>query len=144
VQFFAEEVKRRGIPEMCDTAKFVWYHEVRNGQYHVGGATIPQVRELDGIRNAAMWVFTVLFGINNAGSLFEQHLSTRSGDDLPKRNDDDDRLIDNEYGLVELIGKPYYVSEVLHSLDPVLYSEAATDIRKRNTANEEMSGGVEE
>jgi hypothetical protein len=144
VDFFAAEVKRRSLPELCDTAKFVWYHEVRNGQYHVGGATVPQARELDGIRDAAIWVFSVLFEVTDIDSLLESHLATRDTDDLPKRNDIDDRLIDNEYGMVQLMGKSYYLSEVLHSFDPVLYSEAAADIRRRNAANAEMAGGDQE
>ena len=140
VQFFADEAKQRGHPEVCDVANFVWYHEVRNGQYHAGGATVPQARELEGIRKAAIWVFSVLFDVGDVEALFEQYLSVRSGDDLPSRNDADDRLIDNEYGMVQLIGKPYYSSEVLYNFDPVLYSETAGDIRKRNKSNEEMNG----
>jgi hypothetical protein len=110
-----------------------------HSQYHVGGATIPQARELEGIREAAMWVFSVLFEIDEVIGLIEQHLTARSGDDLPKRNDDDDRLIDSEYGTVELAGKPYYVSEVVHRFDPVLYSELAVEIKMRDAADREMN-----
>lgn len=139
VEFFAEEVKARKVAEVCDRAKFVWYHEVRNGQYHVGGATIPHARELEGIREAALWVFSVLFDVADVAGLLEQHLAASRGDDLPKRNDDDDRLIDGEFGTVQLVGKPYYASEVLHSLDPVLYSETASEIRRRDASNNEMT-----
>jgi len=139
IAFFIDEVTSRGLPVVCDSAKFVWYHDVRNGQYHVGGATIPQARELEGIREAAMWVFSVLFEVDDVVGLIEQHLTSRSGDDLPKKNDDDDRLIDSEYGTIELAGKPYYVSEVVHRFDPVLYSELAGDIKKRDAANSEMN-----
>lgn len=139
VAFFIDEVNSRGLPVVCDQAKFIWYHAVRNGQYHVGGATIPQARELEGIREAAMWVFSVLFEIDDVIGMIEQHLTARSGDDLPKRNDDDDRLIDNEYGTVELAGKPYHVSEVVHRFDPVLYSELAGEIKMRDAANSEMN-----
>ena len=85
-----------------------------------------------------MWVFSVLFELDNVIGLIEQHLTARSGDDLPKRNDENDRLIDSEYGTVELAGKPYYVSEVVHRFDPVLYSELAGDIKMRDAANSEM------
>ncbi len=139
VEFFLSEVTSRGLRVLCDQAKFIWYHEVRNGQYHVGGATIPQARELEGIREAAMWVFSILFEIPDVRDLIEQHLATKSGDDLPKRNDDDDRLIDYEYGTIELVGKPYYVSEVIHRFDPVLYSELATEIRARDAADKDMN-----
>lgn len=144
IEFFETEVQSRGMTMVCDKAKFIWYHEVRNGQYHVGGATIPQARELDAIREAALWVFSVLFDAPNIASLLEQHLASQSTDNLPQRNDDDDRLIDREYGIVDLAGKPYHVSEVLHAFDAVLYSEAASDIKKRDTSDEEMSKGAGE
>ncbi|WDT79486.1 MAG: hypothetical protein MPW14_20470 [Candidatus Manganitrophus sp.] len=132
-------MKNRGLAMACDKAKFIWYHEVRNGQYHVGGATIPQVRDLEGLRNAALWVFTILFDISDVESLLEKHLSSPPSDDLPKRTDEDDRLIDREYGMVELAGKSYYVSEVLHAFDPVLYSELSSDIKRRDASNVEMN-----
>jgi hypothetical protein len=140
VEFFIAEVTTRGQAVICDQAKFIWYHEVRNGQYHVGGATIPQTRELEGIRAAAIWVFSVLFELDDVPGLIEQHLTARSGDDLPKRRDDDDRLIDKEYGTVDLAGRPYYVSEVVHRFDPVWYSELAGEIRARDIANAGMNG----
>lgn len=141
IEFLENEVKSRGLAMVCDKAKFIWYHEVRNGQYHVGGATIPQGRELQGIREAALWVFSVLFDVPNVEPLLEQHIASQSFDNLPKRDDSDDRLIDREYGTVMLAGKPFYVSEVLHAYDPVLYSECAADIKRRDAANEEMNKG---
>jgi len=86
-----------------------------------------------------MWVFAVLFEIPDVSGLIEQHLTARSGDDLPKRNDDDDRLIDSEYGTVELAGKPHYVSEIVHRFDPVWYSELAGEIKARDAANATMN-----
>ncbi len=139
IEFFVNEVVARKLPIVCDQAKFIWYHDVRNGQYHVGGATIPQARELDGIRQAAMWVFSVLFEIDDVIGLIEQNLTARSGDDLPKRNQEDDRLIDSEYGTVDLVGKPFHVSEMVHRFDPVWYSELAGEIRARDAANVAMN-----
>jgi hypothetical protein len=138
IDFLIAEVTSRGVPLFCGKAEFVWYHEVRNGQYHAGGATIPQGRELLGIRNAAVWVFGVLFDVADVETLIEQHLNERSGDDLPKRTPDFDRLIDQEFGTVQLAGKVYYTSEAIHALDPVLYSELAGDIEKRDAGEPEM------
>src|SRR4051812_42241733 len=61
IDFFMAEIQKRAIGCKCEKAEIVWYHEVRNGQYHGGGATVPQARELDGVRNAALWIFSVLF-----------------------------------------------------------------------------------
>lgn len=142
IDFLEIEVSQRGLNPVCKKADFIWYHEVRNGQYHVGGATIPQERELEGIRKAALWVFGVLFEVGDVESVLEQHMSERSGDDLPKRTPDDDRLIDQEYGTVQIAGKPYYTSEILHAFDPVLYSELAGDIRKRDASEDAMDESV--
>lgn len=142
IDFLEVEVTSRGSTVACQKAEFIWYHEVRNGQYHVGGATIPQARELQGIRKAALWVSGVLFEVADVESLLEQHLTEGSGSGLPTRNSDDDRLIDREFGTVLLGGKPYYTSEVLHAFDPVLYSELAGDIRRRDTSEREMDEGA--
>lgn len=142
IEFLEAEMQARGVDMVCDKATFVWYHEVRNGQYHVGGAVIPQARELEGIRKAALWVFSVLYDIADVESLLEHYIASRSTDDTPKRNDDDDRLIDQEYGTVQLAGKPYHLSEVIHRFDPALYSELATEIRSRDEAETEMNEGT--
>jgi hypothetical protein len=144
IEFLEIEIQSRKLAMVCDKAQFIWYHEVRNGQYHVGGATIPQARELEGIRKAAIWVFGVLFDVPDVEVLLDQFITVRPGDDLPKRNEDDDRLIDREFGMVELAGKPYYLSEVLHAFDAVQYSELANEIRKRDSSNEEMNQEVKE
>lgn len=142
IDFLQTEMKSRDLPMFCDKAKFIWFHEVRNGQYHTGGATIPQARELDGIRAAAIWVFGVLFDAPDIETMLEQQLTSRTDDNLPKRTDEDDRLIDNEFGMIELAGKPFHVSEVLHAVDAVLYSETAADIKKRDASNDEMDAEV--
>src|SRR5579859_5750801 len=139
MDFLETEVASRGVAVVCEKADFIWYHEVRNGQYHAGGATIPQERELEGIRKAALWVFGILFDVADTDSLLEEHLSKRSGDDLPPRTEDNDRLIDQEFGTVKLAGRTCYTSELLHAYDAVLYSELAGDIRKRDVANAEMN-----
>jgi hypothetical protein len=141
MDFLEIEVASRGLTVVCEKADFIWYHEVRNGQYHAGGATIPQERELEGIRKAALWVFGTLFDVTDMESLLEENLSTRSGDDLPSRTEENDRLIDQEFGTVKLAGKPLYTSELLHAYDPVLYSELAGDIKKRDASEAEMTEG---
>jgi hypothetical protein len=144
IEFFELEVAARGLDVICDNAKFIWYHDVRNGQYHAGGATIPQGRELGGIREAALWVFSVLFAVEDVETVLAQLLVSRTGADVPRRNDDDDRLLDAEYGTIDLAGRPYYLSEVLYSFDPVLYSETANDLRRRDAEDEAMGDGASE
>lgn len=138
VDFFLSEVTTRKLTVVCDKAKFIWYHEVRNGQYHVGGATIPQNRELDGIRAAAFWVFGTLFGVADVTALIDAHIQ-RVSDDLPKRTAEHDRLIDGAYGVHTIAGRRMYTSEIVHGVDPIFYSELAEEARKLENANAEMN-----
>lgn len=137
IDFFLLEAQARGAVAICDKATFIWYHDVRNNQYHVGGATIPQGRELDGIRDAAIWVFGTLFDVPDVKALLDQHASGPTTD-LPQRTAEDDRMIDTEYGTILIAGGRYYTSEILHAFDAVQYSEVARDIRSRDRANAEM------
>jgi hypothetical protein len=129
IDFFLIEVASRQLQVVCEKADIVWYHEVRNGQYHGGGATVPQARELDGVRNAAFWIFSVLFDVPNVTQLIESEIVDRTQNNLPKRSDETDMLIDDKYGLVEIAGQTYYTSDVIYALDPVLYSEMGNEIR---------------
>ncbi|MEU6203329.1 hypothetical protein ABZ814_07045 [Micromonospora musae] len=128
LDFLEQECQTRGISMLCGKDEMVWYHALRNGQYHGGGATVPQARELDGIRRAAIHVFSVLFDEANAESLVEERCEELSVHNLPQRNDQYDRLIDGRFGTVELAGNEYYTSELLYSWDPVAYSELGAEI----------------
>ncbi|WP_052294299.1 hypothetical protein [Desulfosudis oleivorans] len=61
LDFFALEIQTRGLPEYKEKAEIVWYHDQRNEHYHGGGFGVPQQDTLDGIRQVALWVFSVLF-----------------------------------------------------------------------------------
>lgn len=131
IDFFLAEVQQRGLQVECDKASFVWYHDVRNGQYHAGGATIPQQRELDGIRKAALWVFSVLFDVQDAEKELEHHIAEIEGDKPPPREDRLDRLIDDAFGLIELANNKYYASEMLHAVDPAGYVETGRELEQQ-------------
>jgi hypothetical protein len=123
IDFFEWECGRRSISMISGKDEIVWYHELRNGQYHRGGATVPQARELEGVRSVAVNVFAVLFDEPDADALVQERcdeLTTRS---VPLRSDLFDRLIDGRFGTVELAGTDLYTSELLYSWDPVAYSE---------------------
>ena len=123
LNFFEGECQQRGVTVAHGKDEMVWYHELRNGQYHGGGATVPQARELDGIREVAIDVFSILFDEAAASSLVEEYCDELTLNNLPKRNDEYDRLIDSRFGTVELAGQELYTSELLFSWDPVAYSE---------------------
>lgn len=129
VGFFFQECVTRQVSVVGQPDEIVWYHEVRNGQYHVGGATVPQRRELDGVRAAAMEVFAVLFDAPDVSSLLDAYVAERTPPPLAQRTDDDDRLIDNAYGIIEVGDRMEYASDVLYALDPERYRETALELR---------------
>jgi hypothetical protein len=107
--------------------EIVWFHEVRNGQYHNGGAAIPQRRELDGVRAAAIEVFGVLFDEMDVLVALEEHISAMAPPP-PQRKHEHDRLIDNAFPMIDVCGQPEYVSDILYALDPNRYREMALEL----------------
>ena len=123
LDFYEEECRQRDVPMAHGKDEMVWYHELRNGQYHGGGATVPQARELDGIREVAIDVFSVLFDESGAQSLVEEYYDELMLSNIPQRNDEYDRLIDGRFGTVDVAGQDLYTSELLYAWDPIAYSE---------------------
>lgn len=136
IDFVESEFLQRGITLAHAKDEIVWFHEVRNGQYHAGGAAIPQGRELQGVRVAAMQIFSVLFDEPDPERLVSEQIAELTPPSLPGRDGDKDRMIDGEYGTVALAGRHLYTSELLHSWDPIAYSELAQDL-----ANLEVGDG---
>ena len=127
VGFFFQECVTRQVTVVGQYDEIVWYHEVRNGQYHVGGATVPQRRELDGVRAAALEVFTVLFEVADAEAQLDAHISARQLAPQP-RTAEGDRLIDSKYGLIDLCGQWEYASQLLYALDPNRYHDTIQNL----------------
>jgi hypothetical protein len=130
VEFFFLECAARTVAVMCKNDELVWYHEVRNGQYHVGGATVPQKRELDGVRAAAIEIFSILFGVADVSTLLEAHISARTPA-VHARSDEDDKTIDGEHDMIDVCGSAEYPSDVLYALDPIRYRDIAITLRAK-------------
>jgi hypothetical protein len=140
VGFFFQECVTRQVAVIGQHDEIIWYHEVRNGQYHVGGATVPQRRELDGVRAAAMEVFAVLFDAADVSALLDAYVVARTPPPPAQRTDDDDRLIDDAYGMIEVGDRKEYASDILYALDPERYREIALDLRVGEPEPAEQGG----
>lgn len=141
INFFFQECSARSLTIVTQHDEVIWFHEVRNGQYHIGGATIPQKRELEGIRSAALEIFSVLFDEPDVLSKMDTHIAARLSS-LPLRTDEEDKLIDGEHGLMEICGQMGYTSEVLYKLDPSRYRDLAIELANKR-ASEDEEGGSE-
>lgn len=131
IDFFMLEIQQRALTIECEKADIVWYHDVRNDQYHGGGAAIPQARDLQGARKAALWIFTVLFDVTDIEQLIEGHITQRLSQNLPDRTEEYDKLIDDTHGLCKICGELYYTSEVLYAVDPIAYSEEGLRLKSQ-------------
>ncbi|NIJ94296.1 hypothetical protein FHT12_002993 [Xanthomonas campestris] len=137
VEFFFHECTARHVTAAGQHDEIVWFHSVRNGQYHGGGANVPQRRELDGVRAAALEVFAILFDAQDVAELLDGHVAAKAGPQPAPRTDEDDRVIDDEYGMISVAGKREYASDVLYALDPERYREVALQLLESTGQQEE-------
>jgi hypothetical protein len=136
LDFFLLEVQARCIVQLCEKEEFVWYHDIRNEQYHGGKSTIPQLDQLEGIRRAAIWVFCVLFDEPNIETYLDLEVRKRLTPERPQRNNDYDRLIDETYGTCLVAGDEYRSSHALYALNPDLYFEMGATLEADEQAAE--------
>jgi hypothetical protein len=129
VGFFFQECVTRQITVVGQHDEIVWYHEVRNGQYHGGAATVPQKRELDGVRGAALEVFNILFDAPDIDTLLDSYVAARTPTPPAPRDDDDDRVIDDALGMIRVGDRLEYASDLLYALDPERYREIPLELR---------------
>jgi hypothetical protein len=127
IDFFLEEVSLRELSLVCDKAEFVWYHKVRNDQYHKGEPTVPQGEDLQGIREAALWVFSVLFDIEDTEQRLAQEMNLRFPAP-PQRDGEYDEAIDQIYEKVVIEGRDFSASEILFAVDDALYRQLGADL----------------
>jgi hypothetical protein len=143
IEFFFLEIQRRSCAVVCDQAEIVWYHGVRNNQYHGEAAAVPLERDLDGIRKAAVWIFSILFDVLDAEDLIAARVRQLTNKDLPEKTEKYDKLIDDKFGMCEVAEELHYTSEALYAIDPIAYSEAGSELAtmRQNASTQEKSDG---
>lgn len=125
LEFLAEEAKARGWALKVPNDEVIFYHDIRNTQYHSGGPGVPEADHLAALRTAALDVFSMLFGIDEPEQLLEQHLQEQAAvqEKRPLRNNTIDKLLDMMDEPVVIAGRPYAASEALLAIDPDAYHE---------------------
>jgi hypothetical protein len=139
IEFLVFECASRTVTLVAKQDEIVWYHDVRNSQYHVGGAAVPQKRELDGVRAAAIEIISLLFDLPGMDGILDEYIAERTPQPPAPRNPEQDRLIDEVYGMVDVCGKSKYTSEVLYAIDPELYREIAIELAANQNENPEAA-----
>ena len=137
LDFIESECGRRAVTLLHDKPHMVWYHKVRNKQYHEGEAAIPTNEVLNGVRSAAMWVFGMLYDISDVpGELHNRILELTPNLEFPERSEEFDKLLDDEYGVIWFGETSVYASDLLFAHDPIAYRAMALEIQMQRRGDE--------
>lgn len=123
-----EVVGERHIPDNCKRTNIIHYHTIRNEQYHGGTLTVPILDDLEGAREAAQWVFAVLFNVPECADEVEARISEQAPKKRQPRRDLFDKVLDNAYGEIEIAEMAFPTSEALYAVDDEAYTAVAIQI----------------
>lgn len=136
--FFYQEVGTRNLPELVEKADIIFYHQNRNDQYHNGGAGVPELHKLEGIRQAAIWIFSTLFDVSDTDTILQEKVEAARREENPHiRELEKDRAIDSEHGMTDIAGISYYTSEILFNVDYQAYKEIGEELLSFQEPDEE-------
>jgi len=126
LDFIDAEIAARRIAWFVDRSYIIWAHDHRNEQYHGGHKGTPEKAVLKIIRDAALWVFAVLFDVNDAEAALEEAILDKAPSSTPSPEKNFDIAIDAQYGIVEVGEQSYYASELLFAVDYAAYRDLGT------------------
>lgn len=84
IEWLDKYVEANDLEIQFSIEEIVWYHTLRNELYHSGNGMVPEMHVLEGVRTAALAVFSTLFRID---------ISPMLGSDLPKRNKPTEKIL---------------------------------------------------
>lgn len=129
LDFLGTELTARDLQWAVERGHVVWAHDCRNEQYHSGRKGTPERQVLMIIRDAAFWVVSLLFDLDEVESALEGALRDVSPASGPPRERQLDVAIDAEFGIIDVGEQRYYASELLFSVDPIAYRELGERLR---------------
>ncbi len=142
LQFFEREAQESNWRLKVPIDEVVFYHDIRNGQYHRGGPGVPEAEHLTALRMAALDVFSMLFGVNDVEQVLEDWLQQRAAAKEGRivQNETVDKLLDMSDEPVVIVGQPYAISEALYATDPWAYQAIASSVMESRNVISELSG----
>jgi len=123
LEFFEKELEKRSLTWLIEKSHIIWAHRQRNEQYHGGQKGIPDIITLQIARNAALWIFSVLFEVSDPEAALEQAILDRTSQQPPAQERDFDMAIDAQYGIITVGEQDYYASELLFAVDHPAYRD---------------------
>jgi len=128
LDFLDYEITARKATWVVDRTHILWCHDSRNEQYHGGYRGVPEKRDLDIARRAALWIFGFLFDVENADERLALAIAQKLPPPAPERNPAYDTAIDGAYETIDIEGHTYSTSEILYSLDYEAYRELGIEL----------------
>lgn len=141
LDFLEQEAGSRGWNLKIPIDEIVFYHEIRNNQYHAGGPGIPEEEHLFALRSAALDTFAMLFNINEIEKTLENCIQERLviEDSQPPKNNTVDLILDIENEPVKIACQQYKTSEALYATDPYAYGEVSAAVKESRNFLDELS-----
>jgi hypothetical protein len=130
VEFLEKEARERGANLKVPCDEVVYFHKIRNSQYHTGGAGVPEAECLTKLRAAALDIFGLLFEVETTEDVLRDWLyeTAPASASTVQRNAIADYLIDDGAEPTVIAGEPYAVSEALRAVDPGAYRAVLASI----------------
>jgi hypothetical protein len=120
LNFIDCELTQRNLAWKVDRSHILWAHDHRNEQYHGGKKGTPEKQVLEIVRNAALWLFGLLFAVDKPDEYLEQALKAKTQKKI-ERQRLLDIAIDRKFGIIHIGDASYYASEALFAVDPDAY-----------------------
>ena len=137
LEFLEEELQNRSTSWKVEKSHIIWAHDHRSEQYHSGTKGTPEKQVLSIIREAALWIFSLLYNISDVEQTLEKAIAATIPEPSPQPDEKIDRAIDETYGMIEVAGQKYYTSEVLFNVDPDAYREIGNSLKQnRDSKND--------
>lgn len=136
--FLEEECSQRGVVPAVDAGHMIYYHSMRNEQYHEGQATVPTGEALQGIRAAALWVFGFLYDVADVEQRLQERITSMAPPE-PEHENEWDELLDNKYEKIKLGNTDYLASKLLFAYDPIAYKELALSLLDEQEAEAQQT-----
>lgn len=123
LDFLQDEIATRKASWAVERSYIVWCHDSRNEQYHGGYKGVPEKQVLDIARRAALWIFSLLFDVEDVEERLARTVAEKLPQPPPERNAAYDAAIDSAYETIDIGGQTYSTSEILYWTDYEAYRE---------------------
>lgn len=135
LEFFGTELVRRNLSWVVEKPYIIWVHDQRNVQYHGSRKGTPGIDVLTIARDAALWIFSVLFDTQDTETALEKAVRDKAPDPPPNREKHFDIVIDELYGEFDIGDYSYSASDILFATDYSAYRDLC--VKLKDDANSE-------